>query len=203
MWTGMPNLPDCCDVWRKKKQKSIGGDKVASWTRFHGCLHASLCSLFSSYCPRLTGWCNSQQDHSSTPLLVLLSSYSSSFPPPFPPSLPPQHFLSCVLTSFTPPFYPSSSYVSFITFKSITHSVFFIIHTSSHFFLLSYFPANISSLRPFPRISSSLFTPSFFCLSSFNSTPLSLCFSPYFFSVMECVMSLQLIPSLKHLSNAR
>lgn len=57
----------------------------------------------------------------------------------------------------------------------------------------------------FPLYSSSLFPPSF-SFSPFNSPSPSLCFSLYFFfffSVTECVMSLQLIPSLKHLSNAR
>lgn len=176
----------CCDVW-----KSIGGDKVASWTRFHGCLHASLCSLFSPYCPRLTGWCNSQQDHSFIPLLILLSAYSSSVLPPFPPSLSlsllPASFPR-VLTSFIPPsplppslvrllhhFSPffSLSLPNLSLFLSLSHinqflAVFFlIIH-----FLLSYFPSFtspfffpprfISFFQPFPRFFSSLFTPSFF-----------------------------------------
>lgn len=70
----MPNLPDLMDF----RERHSNGDKVASWTDFHSCLHASFCSLFSSYCPRLTSWRNSQQDYSFTPLLFILSSYSSS-----------------------------------------------------------------------------------------------------------------------------
>lgn len=218
----------CCDVW-----KSIGGDKVASWTRFHGCLHASLCSLFSPYCPRLTGWCNSQQDHSFTPLLILLSAYSSSVPPPFPPSLslpspllfpvssppssPPSPLppsLVRLLHHFSPFF--SLSLPNLSLFLSLSHiNQFLALFFFNHSFPVVLFPLLYFSLF----LSSSLhfFPPAFpsfllitlysllFCLSSFNSSSLSLCFSPYFFffSVMECVMSLQLIPSLKHLSNAR
>lgn len=155
---------------------------MASWTRFHGCLHASLYSLFSSYCPRLTGWCNSQQDHSFTPFLILLSSYSSSILPPFPPSLSSPLLFPRVLTSFTPPsplrpslvrllhhfsFLLSLSLPNLSLFLSFFHINQFLALFFYHSFPVVLFPSFtstfffpprfISFFQPFPHFFSSLF----------------------------------------------
>ena len=128
-------------LWRsggkKKKKKPSEGCKVASWTHFHSCLHASLCSLFPSYRPQLTGWCNSQQAHSSgSPHLPPLFPLSPLFPPSLssPLLLPPPNLFSS---------HPPSP----LPFSPICHAVL------CHFFFLlplsfPYFPPSLSLPDP-------------------------------------------------------
>lgn len=114
------------------------GDKVASWTHFCSCLHASLCDLFSSYCPRLTCWCNSQQAHSFTPLPSSLYSVLSSF------SVTSFHVAS-FLSSLLPPFYILticyffSLLQIFVIFSPLKIMAFLQLFSSSIFFHLSIF----------------------------------------------------------------
>lgn len=182
-------------------RQSGRGDKVASWTHFYRCLHASLCSLFSSYCPRLTGWCNSQQAHSFPSLLFLLSSHSflsSSFVPSF--SLLPfltsfllvsSHYRAVCLVSFyplsllsfIPPFFPLSFadpllfVSSFLPYKSIPCSLFY--YSALFLFIFTVF-----SLFPVVFLTSYSTLPHsfYFFLSSFlfhHSSPFFF-FSPCF-----------------------
>lgn len=97
--------------------RSIWGDKVASWTRLRGCLHASLCGLFSSYCPRLTGWCNSRQAHSFAPLLILL------FLPTLPPFRLRSHLPDPSPQSFSAPSPPSSPLPSSLLALFVCHFI--------------------------------------------------------------------------------
>ena len=129
---------------KKKKKKPSEGCKVASWTHFHSCLHASLCSLFPSYRPQLTGWCNSQQAHSSG---------SPHLPPLFPlsPLFPPS--LSSPLLLPSPNLF-SSHLPSPLPFSPICHTVlchFFFPFTSllPLFSPLSIAPGSFSLSLPF------------------------------------------------------
>lgn len=135
-----------------------------------GCLHAALWSLFSSHCPQLTGWCNTQQDHSFTlhlPLFCCQSLLPSS------PSFP-------LLLSLFP--------------KENSHLCIFCKSIPCSFFALPFYFVSFSSLL-------NSLVPLFLLFLPLYHSLLSVLF--FFFSVLEYAMSLQLIPSLKHLSNAR
>lgn len=143
VWIRMTNLPDC-----RSGGFQTGAAEETRWLPGHVCsccLHASLCSLFSSYCPRLTGWCNSQQDYSFTSLLFLLSSYSSSSVTSFSSSIPLSSFSSldpilhlyfCLLSPFSLLNNTLSSFTHYIlSFLSFTFASFTFLIS----FLLRYF----------------------------------------------------------------
>lgn len=130
------------------------GDKVASWTHFCSCLHASLCGLFSSYCPRLTRWCNSQQAHSFTPLPFSLYSVLSSF------SVTSFHVASFLL-SLLPPFYTLTICYFFpllqicIIFSPLRIIAFLQLFSTSIFFIFPSFCSRLLSfLVCYPCVSS-------------------------------------------------